>query len=464
MSRPRSFAPLITITAVLLVSGTAVPASAQQGKLLGQQLDAAGQGYSVLRVWGTAHEMGYAQGHAFAKEIASAVEQFKQLRSAELYAVVRLGVEGAIWTADDAAEELEGIVAGVKAALPDATLDVGDLKVVNTYGDWGYAYACRSHSTWGSFVEAPVKTLSTRRLDFGSPVDAIKHHLLVARQPQDGVRWVSLQWPGLALAVTGVNEHGTLASLHDYRSQATPGPHLPRSSLVRIALTAVDGLPPAQHLDAVQRALEGYTITTGTFLNYYVPEGLGGVLTCDSGGKCAKKRVPQADFFGGEVLMTTNTETDGHSAPSDDSLMEAYYQKGGKKTIDDHHGLMGHGGLHLLSVAYRGRGDMSLWFEGRVSAGTTPTVKLEWSSLFQGAPPPVQPPAGEPTTDGGGPTPQPATDSGRDAGEGEGGDEDEGGCSVGENLATSLPLGGLLLLGLLLGLSALGRRRSGPTP
>lgn len=74
-------------------------------------------------------------------------------------------MEGSVFPSD-ATEEMNGIVAGVKAKTPASTVDAGDLKVLNTYGDWGYTRGCRSHSCWGSYVSTPVKTLSTRRTDY----------------------------------------------------------------------------------------------------------------------------------------------------------------------------------------------------------------------------------------------------------------------------------------------------------
>jgi len=40
-------------------------------------------------------------------------------------------------------------------------------------------------------------------------------------------------------------------------------------------------------------------------------------------------------------------------------------------------------GLHMLSVAYRGRGDMAVWADGRLDGiGRTPRLEWEWKQLF----------------------------------------------------------------------------------
>jgi len=372
----------MVVVALLLLGGRV---EAQQGAILRQDRNASGEGYTVLRVWGTPHEMGYAQGFLLANEAVTIWTEVKAKLGA-LYGTARGAMAASVWRPADLEDEMQGMIEGIKAAKPGTVIDLDDMKVVNTLGDWMY-FACRSHSTWGSFVRAPTRTLSTRRLDFSTPTPSFKHHVLVARAPSNGgVRWVNLGWAGMVTAVTGVNEHGTVASLHDYQSQMAVGSHMPRMVAVRYVLTVVAGLPVEQHLDKVYSELQAQSAMTSGFINYYVPEGKGGVITCPKGAPCTKKRLPQAAFLGGEVLLTTNQETDGLSAPSDDSFMAAYYEQGGTKTIADHYALMGHGGLHLLSVDYRGRNDMTLWAEGRTSSGVTPTIKVEWTELFQAAP------------------------------------------------------------------------------
>ena len=352
------------------------------GKIIAQKLNAQREGYTVLSVWGTYREMGYAQGYLLAKDIDGIVRQFKILLGTK-YSMLSTVIANTVWKPVGVEEEIDGMVAGIKAVIPNSLVTKMDIKLYNTYGDW--SYACRSHSAWGSFVSGKTKTLSTRRLDFNLPssIQGIRHHVLVARQPANGgVRWVNFGWAGLVIAVTAVNEYGTLVSLHDYFSKATIGKHMPRSVATRYVLTLVKDLPVAQHLDAAFKALQKETITTGTFINCYVPEGLGGVFTCQSGKACHKKRVPQKAFHNGNVIMTTNNETDGKTAPPDDSFMNAYYNKGGVKTLADHYGLMGHHGMHLFSLAFRKRGDMTIWAEGRLSSGVTPTIKIEFTDLF----------------------------------------------------------------------------------
>jgi len=272
--------------------------------------------------------------------------------------------------------------------------------VINTYGDWGYA--CRSHICWGRYVAAPIKTLATRRLDFGSPAPTASHHVLCAWDPDDGSpRWVNLGWPGAVAVATGVNEFGTLSSLHDYGSGGADlsAGRMPRMVAARYALTFPSGTDPSTHLAQVFTELQGYEIMTGGFVNYYTPEGHGGVMTADpdrAGPDLYDLRTPQGSWHHGEAMITTNTQTNGTTTPGDEDFgADDYYDDESPKTLESHWDLLASGGgddLHMMSVAYRGRGDMTIWADGRLDpphGGRTPRLEWEWSELFGPAPVPA---------------------------------------------------------------------------
>jgi hypothetical protein len=365
-------------------------AAAQNGVILDQQLDASNRGYTVLRVWGSHYQMGYAQASLLGDYIVTGVDEIKDLAGAEDYNLLRLLMGASVWKPDEIEDELDGMVASLAVSHPADGIDEYDLKVINTFGDWGYA--CRSHVCWGRYVAAPVKTLATRRLDFGSPAPTASHHVLCAWDPDDGSpRWVNLGWPGAVASATGVNEFGTLASLHDYGSggaDVTAG-RMPRVVAARHALTFPTSSDPSTHLASVYSELQGYEIMTGGFVNYYTPEGHGGVMTANpyqAGPDFYHLRLPQAVWHHGEAMITTNQFTDGTSTPGDEDFgADDYYDVESPKTLESHWDLLASGGnpLHLMSVAYRGRGDMTIWADGRMDgAGRTPRLEWEWSALF----------------------------------------------------------------------------------
>jgi hypothetical protein len=399
--RVRSVGCLV-IAGWLLLAGVA---AAQNGVILDQQLDEYNRGYTVLRVWGSHYEMGYAQASLLGDYIANGIDELKELLGEPDYSSLRLLMSVAVWKPPEIEDEFDGMVASLAVTHPSAAIDKLDLKVANTYGD--YSYACRSHICWGRYVAAPIKTLATRRLDFGSPTPTANHHVLAARDPNDGSpRWVNLAGPGGVAAGTGVNEFGTLVSLHDYESEGpdlTAG-RMPRSVVARYALTFATGGDLSTHLTSVFTELQGYEIMTGGFFNYYAPEGHGGVMTANpyqTGPDFYDLRLPQAGeppegWHHGEAMITTNRQTDGTTTPGDEDFgADDYYDDESPKTLESHWDLLWSGGgnkLHVMSVAYRGRGDMTIWADGRIDpphGGRTPRLEWEWSELFGPASEPV---------------------------------------------------------------------------
>ena len=409
---------LTAVLCLLALSGVSSPAGAQNFEILDQQLDANRHGYTVIHVWGSHRQMGRALGEVFAADILDGMQEVRT-ELGDMYGTARTVIADTDWSARGITEEIAGVVEGIREVEPSADIDDADIMVLNTFGDWGYYGGCRSHQCWGSFVSGATRTLSTRRLDFGTPFQAVLHHVLVAFDPDDGSpRWVNLAWPGYVTVITGVNRYGTLVSLHDYGSsfQIVSGGLL-RCVATRLVLCDVPpGLALDRHLAWAEGELASATFTTGTFINYYVPEGLGGVFTCTTAGSCNSARRPRSEYFGGEVLITTNSQTDGTSVPSGGEFMDDYYQQGKPKSLADHFQLMGTGGLHLLSLDYRGEQDMTMWFTGR---GLSGRVEVEWSELFAGSPQPDGGNSDAGVADGSGPdggADQPASDDGPDGG------------------------------------------------
>jgi len=159
-------------------------------------------------------------------------------------------------------------------------------------------------------------------------------------------------------------------------------------------MMTVDNLPTdvSEQVDYVYNALQGYQAWTGSFLNYYAPEGNAGVLSLSASEGFYNLRKPQPSYFGGEVIVTSNQYTNGMSTPSDFSQVNSYYNNPAPKTLANHWGLLDsvstQNGAQQISVEYRDHEDMTIWFRGRLfGKATTPIVKLEWSELFAVSPP-----------------------------------------------------------------------------
>ncbi|MHC4751832.1 MAG: C45 family peptidase [Planctomycetota bacterium] len=361
-------------------------------EVVDQELNLNGQGYTVLRVWGSYYEMGYAHASVLGDYIVDGVNQTKAILGTGAYEGMRQVMAQAIWMPSTIENELDGMVDSLASTHPEAGIDKLALKVFNTLGDW--AYACRSHMCWGRYVSAPIKTLATRRLDFGTLPDAYNHHMLCALDPNDGSpRWLNLAIPGFVVVATGLNEYGTIVSSHDYQSQITDRAAGRMSRLVafRHALTFATDPDVSTHLDTVFVELQNYEIMTASFLNYYAPEGLGGVMVCNPNRADADfyyLRRPQPSWYHGEAVITTNDWTDGTFTPADEDFgADAYYNDESPKTQESHWDLLASSGgswnYQMLSVAYRGRENMTIWADGRLDGiGRTPRFEYEWSELF----------------------------------------------------------------------------------
>lgn len=367
--------------------------TSQNGIILDQDLDENNRGYTIIRLWGSHYEMGYAQAELLGNYIVQAVNENKAYLGNN-YDQKREVISDAVWMPPGIEDEFDGMVDCLAIIHPSENIDSLDLKVLNTIGDW--EYGCRSHTCWGRYVEEPIKTLSTRRLDYPFPYSSAYHHVLFACDPDGSHRWVSMGWPGTITVVTGVNEFGTLVSLHDYQSSNADiaAGRMARMVACRYALTFATDPDVSTHLSATYEELQNYEIMTGTFLNYYAPEGYGGVLTChpqQPGPDFYNLRTPQENWHHGETMITTNTWTDGTYTPVDEDFgADAYYNDENAKTFESHWNLLQVPGIgnwrnsHLFSVAYRGFGDMTVWAEGRLNnlGRRTPRLEWEWSDLF----------------------------------------------------------------------------------
>jgi len=371
--------------------------TSENGIILNQKLDENNKGYSVIRVWGSDYEMGYAQAELLGDYIVQIVNENKDFLGGD-YDYVRGIIADAIWMPSGIEDEFNGIADCLAITHPSENIDALDLKVVNTIGDWAYT-GCRSHTCWGRYVSAPIKTLSTFRLDSPAIYSAAYHHVLCVRVPGDGSpKWVNLAWPGYLLTMSGVNEFGTMISNNDYQSSNNDfsSNRMPRMVAFRHATTFATDPDVSTHLNTVYSELQNYEIMTGTFLSYYAPEGYGGVMTCnpyESGPDFYHLRLPQESWHHGEAMICTNDWTDGTFTPPDEDFgADAYYDDETPKTQETHWELLasfsGARGLHMLNVAFRDHEDMTIWAIGKLSSvDKTPRLEYEWNVLFYGQPP-----------------------------------------------------------------------------
>ncbi len=126
-------------------------------------------------------------------------------------------------TTAEVADELSGMYEGMRAFFRERDgnedalaaglmkplgrpFDELDLKCMQTIPDW-YAFHCSAFVAWGAL--SPEGPFVGRNMDFGyHPALAANHLLIHNERSGDRKAWVSLTFPGIVGAITGVNEDG----------------------------------------------------------------------------------------------------------------------------------------------------------------------------------------------------------------------------------------------------------------
>jgi hypothetical protein len=110
----------VAIAGCLFLAGLA---AAQNGVILDQQLDGNNRGYTVLRIWGSHYQMGYAQANLLGDYIANGVDEMKDLVGEPDYSSLRLLMSAAVWKPLEIEDELDGMVASLAVTHPSAAID-----------------------------------------------------------------------------------------------------------------------------------------------------------------------------------------------------------------------------------------------------------------------------------------------------------------------------------------------------
>lgn len=355
-----------------------------KGEIVSQKLNKSGDGYTVIRLWGTHYEMGYAQGALLHKDIRLIVREAIRVLGPSRYSLIRRKIQQTSFGDSTVEDEIRGIVDAMNQK-GGKKVTIGDIKLINTYGDWGASPPmCRSHSCWGSQVADSLLLLSSRRLDYHTPAILPKlNHVITIREPKKGPKWMNFAFPGYVTVVTAINNSGTMVALHDYSTQgyaAQSDSVITRCALARWLITAHDTLS----LESIQSRFRTYKVWTGTFLNLFKPGGKGGVFTANQRYGLYKVRTPDSGFLKGEVLITTNNESDGKSCPYGAEYLLPYYKVPQKKTLSSHWQILMDNlpdkddfPLHQVSMEVTHKKQIRVLFQGRDSAyDTLPRINL----------------------------------------------------------------------------------------
>ncbi len=184
------------------------------------------EGVGVLTLWGNPYQRGFAHGWLLAPAVVDVVDvvvgsRLLLARKRHYEEVVLPLMERFAFEPDDEAE-LQGLFDGVRFRLGPAPmlprvgrpLELRDLRACNTAGDW-YRQACSSFAAWGSRTQDRHVWVG-RNFDFLPARAFFTHQMLIVHKPLgDKKAWATVAAPGFIGCITGINEDGVFASVHD---------------------------------------------------------------------------------------------------------------------------------------------------------------------------------------------------------------------------------------------------------
>jgi hypothetical protein len=303
------------------------------------RLETAG-GIQVLYLWGSPHERGFAHGYLLAEQIIEEAEEgFAAIlgRDAAAYAsrILPLVAVGFSFS-DSEMAELKGLLEGIAKRLPDKKVEalgrpmnLGDIKVINTYGDW-YALGCSSAAVWGKLTP-DGKPAVVRNFDFMpfASISRWQHLRVVAPGPGRKKRgWVGVSLPGTIGCVTAMSQEGVFVAIHDVWVQPAAKDYIEGNVPRLLALRRILEDVPAD--DAVEKAVEMCRSWSTLFGNNFIvatPDtGAGlpvGIIEYDTredleGGATLRGPVSPA----GETAKTREAGTVGKGRKAGDMQLE----------------------------------------------------------------------------------------------------------------------------------------------
>ncbi|MBL8723205.1 MAG: hypothetical protein JNK49_04125 [Planctomycetes bacterium] len=285
---------------------------------------------TLLRVWGTPAERGFAHGKLLATEIARvAVGEFVARFGSKpaLLDMARKSVERLIEYPEEVQAELDGLFDGLQASGVDLQMpalkrsfDRTDLAVANALDVFGLM-GCSGFTLWGDQVEGGG-VLTARNFDWPlTGAHLLDGTMLLVEHRGAGKAVCAVTWPGYLGAVTGINRDGAAAFLHvgTGRISMTPRPgSWPTAIAARELLAVVDvGTPKTAWQQAEQ--LLGNTSPPAGFMTRVVlpgaPAGEAPAVVFETDvAKCVRAATPDG------LCVTTNhftTRDDGRPASKD---------------------------------------------------------------------------------------------------------------------------------------------------
>jgi hypothetical protein len=194
---------------------------------------------TVVKVWGSHAERGYAAGYLLADKFADAYENYISLAFGEYLPLAKMLIQHPYFFTIDAEylAEAEAFIQGVHAAGYGHQLDMGDVLVGNCFLDLKGVFAgmqeevqtgCSSLMSWGEATrktDLNGKSIITRQLDWDIVPVLIRNQVMVIHIPaeMDEQPWLLIGFAGQISVMSGINQSGLAImhqSMNDYETPA----------------------------------------------------------------------------------------------------------------------------------------------------------------------------------------------------------------------------------------------------
>jgi len=338
------------------------------------------EGLTILHIWGTPHEQGFAIGYLLASEI---VDLYDRLIAAQTW-----DLDPAKWNRDVLAsaqrftlaseylEEFEGMLEGIEsraggpAEIPSLgrNLQIEDLVAASYLYD-DERLGCTSFAAWGAMTE-DGRTLYGRNMDWPAlPAFLEASQIITVRAPwpdSDRLATVSVFFPLLVGVATGMNQEGVVLCNNDAYNERDPiqsGVFFPALYSNRTALETARASTACEDILVALRA---------------EPSGVGRSLTVAtaSSNKAECAFVFEADGIweetGGVIVRMPE--------PEQSYILTTMHHRERSEPIDCPYYEIGEEALH--SIAYGDALPLSVKTTWDVLAELTPTGGLTYHSVI----------------------------------------------------------------------------------
>lgn len=271
-------------------------------------------GKSVLKVWGTHYERGYAHGYLLSAQIMTVFQDYYYTMMAfsdpQHYDTLWSYYQEHFSIDPRFEAEFNGMIAGMYDAGHlyhpglGRNLTAEDLQLANAVVDMSQIregspldLGCASLASWGISTEQDLNlagaSVITRFLDWSQNSALIANPLLIVHYPSepDEIRWASFTYPGFIGALSAVTENHSFASLNMANDHTVTDP---------------DGLQPV--LLSVRRGLErtdwnsdGVYDSDDLYASVSAANSLSGTLI--------QNLAERNGYFHASVIETNNTNT-----------------------------------------------------------------------------------------------------------------------------------------------------------